>query len=229
MPEMHEEEVDMHQIAVLLVRVLSPALGVLLGLLGFATLGANLLGWFLFVAGVLYAAGAVIVAYVLRRNFWEAQATGIVTHAEAGDRSFWVLAAAIAAVFYLAPLEFLYMRMNWVRTDWLELAGACLAGLGALVFLWARRSATGSAGGALIKQAGPYRFVRHPAYAGYLLAGLGLVLGYASVWGAAALLLLLVPAVLWRVQVEEKMLTARLGAQYGAYASKTKRLIPRVW
>ncbi len=219
----------MHQIAVLLVRVLSPALGVLLGLLGFATLGTNLLGWFLFVAGVLYAAGAVIVAYVLRRNFWEAQATGIVTHAEAGDRSFWLLAAAIAAVFYLPPLEFLYLRTNGVRADWLEVAGAGLACLGAVVFLWARRRPAASDPGVPMKQAGPYRFVRHPAYAGYLLAGFGLVLGYASIWGAAALLLLLLPAVLWRVQVEEKMLAARLGPQYGAYASKTKRLIPGVW
>ena len=218
----------MHQIAVLLVRVLSPALGVLLGLLGFATLGANLLGWFLFVAGVIYAAGAVIVAYVLRRNFWEAQATGIVTHAEAGDRSFWLLAAAIAAVFYLSPLEFLYLRISGVRAGWLEIVGACLACLGAVVFLWARRKPAASDPG-VVKQAGPYRFVRHPAYAGYLLAGLGLVLGYASIWGAAALLLLLLPAVLWRVQVEEKMLAARLGTQYGAYASKTKRLIPGVW
>lgn len=219
----------MHQIAVLLVRILSPAFGVLLGLLGFATLGANLLGWFLFVAGVVYAAGAVIVAYVLRRNFWEAQATGIITHAEAGDRSFWLLTVALAAVFYLSPLEFLYLSADRMRADWLEIAGACVACLGAAVFLWARRTPAGSHAGEPMRQAGPYRFVRHPAYAGYLLAGLGLVLGYASVWGAAALLLLLLPAVLWRVQVEEKMLAGRLGTQYGVYASKTKRLIPGVW
>ncbi len=215
----------MHHIAILLVRILSPALGVLLGLLGFATLGTNMLGWFLFVAGVLYAAGAVIVAYVLRRNFWEAQATGLVTHAEAGDRSFWLLTLAMAAVFYLPPLEFLYLRANGVPAGWLEVAGACVAILGGVLFLWARRSRMQQP----LKPEGPYRVLRHPAYAGYLLAGLGLALGYSSLWGAAALLLLLLPAVLWRIQVDEKLLQVKFGSQFADYASRTKRLIPGVW
>ncbi len=215
----------MYQIAILFVRLLSPALGVLLGLLGFATLGENMLGWFLFVAGVLYAAGAVIVAYILRRNFWEAQATGLVTHAGAGDRSFWWLTAGMAAVFYLSPLEFLYLRPNTAAASWLELAGACLALLGGLLFLWARRNRTGQP----LKPAGPYRVLRHPDYAAYLLAGLGLALGYASLWGAAALLLMVLPAVLWRIRLEEKLLRVNFGSQFAEYAARTKRLVPGLW
>lgn len=215
----------MHQIGILLVRILSPALGVLLGLLGFATLGTNLLGWFLFVAGVVYAAGAVIVAFILRRNFWEAQATGLVTHAEAGDGSFWLLTLGMAAVFYLPPLEFLYLSANGVAAGWLEIAGACIAILGGMLFLWARRSQLGQP----LRATGPYHVLRHPAYTGYLIAGLGLALGYASIWGALALLFLLLPAVLWRIRVEEKLLSVNFGTQFVEYASRTKRLIPGVW
>ncbi len=219
----------MHQIAILFVRILAPALGVLLGLLGFATLGTNMLGWFLFVAGVLYAAAAVIVAYVLRRNFWEAQATGLVTHAEAGDRSFWWLTIGMAAVFFLSPLEFLYLTANGIPADWLEVVGICVAVLGGLIYLWARRSRRTQSAGQPLNPVGPYRFLRHPAYAGFLLAGLGMALGYASVWGCAALLLILLPAVLWRVHVEERLLAAHLGASFSEYAARTKRLIPGVW
>ncbi len=219
----------MHQIAILFVRILAPALGVLLGLLGFATLSANMLGWFLFIAGVVYAAGAIIVAYILRRNFWEAQALGLVTHAEAGDRSFWWLTAGVAAVFFLSPLEFLYLRASGAAADWMEIAGICLTLLGGLTYLWARRSRREQPAGQPLRPAGPYRFLRHPAYAGFLVTGLGLVLGYTSLWGCAALLLILLPAVLWRVHVEERLLLAYLGPQFGEYASKTKRLIPGVW
>ncbi len=215
----------MHQIAILFVRILSPALGVLLGLLGFATLSENLLGWFLFIAGVLYAAGAVIVAYILRRNFWEAQVTGLVRHAEPGDRSFWWLTAGMAAVFYLSPLEFLYLRATTAAANWLEVAGACLVVLGGLLFLWARRHHIGEPS----KASGPYRVLRHPDYAGCLLAGLGLAMGYASLWGAVALLLILLPAVLWRIRLEEKLLWVNFGARFVEYASRTKRLIPGVW
>lgn len=215
----------MHQIAILFVRILAPALGVLLGLLGFATLGQNFLGWFLFIAGVLYAAGSVIVGYVLRRNFWEAQSTGLVTHAEPGDQSFWWLTVGIAAVFFLSPLDFLYLRANGSPAVWLEIAGASLAVLGGLLFLWARRSRTEQ----LLRRSGPYRLLRYPAYTGYLLAGLGLALGYASLWGAAALLLILLPAVLWRIRLEERLLWVNFGAQFAEYASRTKRLIPGVW
>jgi protein-S-isoprenylcysteine O-methyltransferase len=76
---------------------------------------------------------------------------------------------------------------------------------------------------------GPYRFIRHPSYAGALLAflGLGLCLG-----NLASLLILIVPilfAYLWRIRVEEKALIEALGERYHSYVRKTKRLIPFVF
>ena len=76
---------------------------------------------------------------------------------------------------------------------------------------------------------GPYRFIRHPSYAGALLAflGLGLCLG-----NLASLLILIVPilfAFLWRIRVEERALIEALGGRYQSYVRKTKCLIPFIF
>ncbi len=76
---------------------------------------------------------------------------------------------------------------------------------------------------------GPYRFIRHPAYAGSLLTylGVGVAMGnWRSVAACAALPLL---GHLPRIRVEEAALSAALGEDYRAYARRTARLIPKVW
>jgi protein-S-isoprenylcysteine O-methyltransferase Ste14 len=80
-----------------------------------------------------------------------------------------------------------------------------------------------------IVSSGPYRWVRHPSYTGLLLilAGLGLAVGN---WLAlAACVALPLPAVLWRIHVEEAELTRVLGEPYRAYETRARRLIPGVW
>jgi protein-S-isoprenylcysteine O-methyltransferase Ste14 len=76
---------------------------------------------------------------------------------------------------------------------------------------------------------GPYRWIRHPSYAGLLLilAGLGLALGN---WlSAAACLVLPLPALAWRIHVEEAELSRVLGDAYRAYRTGTARLVPGLW
>lgn len=76
---------------------------------------------------------------------------------------------------------------------------------------------------------GPYRYVRHPSYAGLLvaLAGVGLSLGN---WLCLSALVGWVGvALLLRIRVEEAALTASLGDAYTRYASTHKRLIPLLW
>jgi protein-S-isoprenylcysteine O-methyltransferase Ste14 len=76
---------------------------------------------------------------------------------------------------------------------------------------------------------GPYKRIRHPAYAGLLLivAGLGLAIGN---WlSAAACLVLPLPAVAWRIQVEEAELGRVLGDAYSDYRATTARLFPGLW
>jgi protein-S-isoprenylcysteine O-methyltransferase Ste14 len=78
-------------------------------------------------------------------------------------------------------------------------------------------------------QSGPYRIIRHPAYAGYLLMALGLALGYSSLLGFLSTLLILLPAVAYRIRVEERLLAEHFGTQFEEYARKTKRLLPGIW
>jgi protein-S-isoprenylcysteine O-methyltransferase Ste14 len=76
---------------------------------------------------------------------------------------------------------------------------------------------------------GPYTWIRHPSYAGLLLivAGLGLAIGN---WlSAAACLALPLPALVWRIHVEEAELSRVLGDAYRAYQARTARLVPGRW
>lgn len=76
---------------------------------------------------------------------------------------------------------------------------------------------------------GPYRKVRHPAYAGLCLAvaGLGLTLG--NVLSTVLLFLPFFVALLHRIRVEEDALLARLGDDYREYRKETKLLIPGIF
>jgi protein-S-isoprenylcysteine O-methyltransferase len=76
---------------------------------------------------------------------------------------------------------------------------------------------------------GPYRFIRHPTYSGFLL--ILLRLGFACA-NAASLVIIFIPAsaaLLWRIQIEERALIEAFGEDYQTYAARTKRLIPFVY
>ena len=75
---------------------------------------------------------------------------------------------------------------------------------------------------------GPYRFVRHPAYAcwPFLIVGGGLALGS---WLAVLVGVLLVFPILWRTAREDRILREQLPG-YANYAQKVRyRLFPGVW
>ena len=76
---------------------------------------------------------------------------------------------------------------------------------------------------------GPYRLLRHPSYSGLLLVCLGYGLSVQNWLSLLAAFLLPLIALLYRIQVEEKILAAALGAEYLAYQKRTKRLVPWIW
>lgn len=77
--------------------------------------------------------------------------------------------------------------------------------------------------------AGPYRVLRHPSYTGILLGCMGVGLASANWAGLAAMTLLPLAILLWRIHIEENALLATLGDRYRAYAAHHKRLVPLVW
>ncbi len=77
-------------------------------------------------------------------------------------------------------------------------------------------------------RAGMFRHVRHPSYSGLLLSFAGVSLMFENWISVAALLLLPLGAVFYRIRVEEAALVTALGEEYRQYQHSTKRLIPGI-
>jgi len=74
---------------------------------------------------------------------------------------------------------------------------------------------------------GPYRYVRHPAYTGMVLANLGFVLIFFSVPAILSYFLLFISAIIYRIRTEEKMLFKM--DNYLNVMGDKKRLLPLIW
>ncbi len=107
------------------------------------------------------------------------------------------------------------------------LAGGVLVGWARLAFTSWRFRARLDAGHQLAT-GGPFRFIRHPIYAGLDLLALGTAL-----WMPTTLTILAVPAMALggalRARAEEPLLEHAFGDAYREYRRRTKRFIPRVY
>ena len=78
-----------------------------------------------------------------------------------------------------------------------------------------------------IVDSGPYRIIRHPAYSGMIAAHAGVTLYFFNWLTLAVFLIMLIPSIVLRIFVEEKMLFNIEG--YPKFAEKRKRLFPAIW
>jgi protein-S-isoprenylcysteine O-methyltransferase len=78
-------------------------------------------------------------------------------------------------------------------------------------------------------EAGPFRWLRHPGYAGTLLFIGGLACGLENPALAGVLVALHGLAYAYRIRVEEACLAAHFGEPYVRYAARTWHLVPFVW
>jgi protein-S-isoprenylcysteine O-methyltransferase Ste14 len=156
----------------------------------------------------------------------------VVADAVKGRGSRWVVAQFLLMAAVIAT--------GFVPPDWPEAArelriglGVVLIGVGAAFGVWASREL----GRALtpfpkprpagLVTSGPFSFVRHPIYCGFL----AVFVGYSLLSGVLALALTLALAFLWvgKTRVEEAMLVD-VYAGYDAYCSRVRwRLIPFVY
>jgi protein-S-isoprenylcysteine O-methyltransferase Ste14 len=74
---------------------------------------------------------------------------------------------------------------------------------------------------------GPYRFTRHPAYAGMIIANVGICMYFFNWVTICIFLFILTPAILLRIAIEERTLFGI--EEYAEFAKKRKRLFPAVW
>jgi len=114
--------------------------------------------------------------------------------------------------------------------------GIAIAWLGVLLRAWAVRSLgrffqrdVMIQKDHVVWRGGPYRLLRHPAYAGTLISYLGFGLAIGSWVGALVWVAIVAAGYVPRIRVEEAELTRALGDSYRDYARTTARLVPGLW
>ncbi len=148
-------------------------------------------------------------------------------------QSFGLLFAIVAAFLlpYLPIFRFLHFApAGPVRSS----IGVLLCAAGIALLVWARQhlgknwSQTVSIKiGHELVTSGPYRYVRHPMYAGGLIACIGSAMVGGGVW--IFLLVILGSLFLWRVGAEDRLMAQQFPNEYPDYKKRTKALIPFVW
>jgi len=83
--------------------------------------------------------------------------------------------------------------------------------------------------GQRVVQKGPYKYMRHPSYAGIILFFIGYGLLSKNWLSLVVAACLPTVSLVYRIQIEEKALVEGLGAEYATYQRKTKKLIPGIW
>jgi len=225
-----------NRISIFFLVVVSPILALMLAWLGWLTHKTNLLGWFLLVAGLGYAAGVLVRYWILHDRFWNPRSGGTFSAEEKGDRSFWLIMPGMGVPLFLSPVEYLALPPLLPHTTAVQIIGAGLVVSAWLLFGEARRMIRSSYSGHLVVtesqklvQSGPYRLVRHPSYLSFILMTAGIALGYSSLISVAVILVVLVPGLVYRIRVEEGLLEEHFQDEWRGYAARTKKLIPGVW
>jgi protein-S-isoprenylcysteine O-methyltransferase Ste14 len=140
----------------------------------------------------------------------------------------------------LSPLRF--MPYNWLLSqsflptiDTLTNIGLVVTLAGMSLAIWARfilgrqwnTTISIQENHELIRR-GPYRIVRHPLYAGMLLAAFGTVIALHTA-GAAMGLLILIVTYAAKIEREDRWLVKELGQQYAEYKRKVAAIFPGIY
>jgi len=80
----------------------------------------------------------------------------------------------------------------------------------------------------LIKE-GIYRRLRHPSYFGMIFSFAGLPLAFCSLYGLLYMILIGVPGILFRINLEERFLVGEFGEEYVEYRKNSYKLIPFIY
>ena len=150
----------------------------------------------------------------------------------ARDRGSFLLIYLASALGLAAGLYFRYRNIG-VAPLWMQALALPLLAIGTLLREWAivllgrffSRTVTIEQDHRLI-MGGPFRFVRHPAYTGMLLADSSIILGLGTWAGALFMFIVMLFAALYRIHVEEQALLERFGDEYRTYMRITGRLFP---
>lgn len=82
--------------------------------------------------------------------------------------------------------------------------------------------------GQVVVTTGPYRIVRHPSYAGAIIASLALPIMLNAIWTMVPVLAIVV-ALIIRTKLEDRMLIEELDGYQSYVATTPYRLVPGIW
>ena len=136
--------------------------------------------------------------------------------------------------FALALATVSLFELRW-STPFLVI-GLVAAWAGIALRYWAKRTLGRFFVGAVVIQeghhvvsTGPYAVIRHPGYAGSVLALIGFGIATANVAAIAAFTVTAVLVFVRAIDIEERVLRAELGEAYIEYSGDTARLVPGLW
>jgi protein-S-isoprenylcysteine O-methyltransferase Ste14 len=145
-----------------------------------------------------------------------------------GRRS-WLSALLVVAT--VALVRVLGLGDVLVRSPALVYCGGAVFGCGLALALWARLALGRNWGMPKtlkdepeLVTSGPYRFVRHPIYTGFLLAMLGSALATSLYW--LIVLVIVGGYFVHSARVEERLMATTFPDAYPSYQARTKMLIP---
>jgi protein-S-isoprenylcysteine O-methyltransferase Ste14 len=205
---------------------------------GLAFLGAGRLdwprGWIYAAIFVGVSAGGSLIVQLANPGLLEARAKGIRKDTKAFDKAFYRMFLPLILLYpLLAGLD--AIRFAWAPLpDWTMVPGALLFVISSAFGTWTMvvnahaESTVRIQEGQTVITHGPYRFVRHPMYAGLLMGFPATALILGSAW-ALLPMALIVALFVWRTAREDRTLRQEL-AGYEDYARITRyRLLPGVW
>jgi protein-S-isoprenylcysteine O-methyltransferase len=137
----------------------------------------------------------------------------------------YLVAGALATILRPMPAGHLHVPWRWFGVA-VIIAGLLLRAWGMHTLGRAYTRTLRASSDQRLVQAGPYRLIRHPGYAGSLLVWIGYALGIGN-WIIAILAgALLLAAYAWRISAEETLLSSAFGTEYLQYRQHTRRLVP---
>ncbi len=80
-----------------------------------------------------------------------------------------------------------------------------------------------------LKTDGFYKYLRHPSYAASLLSFIGMGITLNNWYALAIIFIGILGVSIYRIRIEEKVLTAHFGSDYESYKKQTSAIIPFVF
>ncbi len=147
--------------------------------------------------------------------------------------SFWFFMVALILCLGLIIAEFV---MFLPETGIINYIGAFIVLIAGLIRIWSRSvlhefftlKVLIQDKHELIRR-GPYTIIRHPGYLSLIMFIIGLGIAFSSKFGLGLIILLFIPALIYRINKEEELMLARFGKDYIYYMNSTKKLIPYLY